>query len=545
MLVSLFTHVAYAQPISDAELTRRLMQQQEEARGRLGNAPDVFSQPTAIKKATVLEFPGEAPCFVISTVELRDAQLFEWLYPAANLALHHCIGAKGLRLLQDHLAGELINRGYVTARVLIPEQNLSVGHLVIQLVPGRISLVRSEGTPVGLHRMALPQAGGGLLNQRDLDQALENIRRLSGQQGVEFDLVPSAAPGETDLVIRHPDAKRWRALISLDDSGAAATGKYQLGGVLTIDSPLYLYDALTLTLNNNANYGNGTLGTNSSSISWSVPFGYWMLSLAVNRSVYKQTVAGFMGDIVYGGRSHGAEIGLTYVPYRTGNAKAFIQFKLNRKISRSHIDDVEIDVQHRDVSGYEVNFNHRQYIGQNTLDVGFGLRGSLPEQSRSPGMIVGVPDWDGRYRIGTANVNLIIPFQLAKQNLRYQASWRLQHTSSVLPAAEFFSIGSRYSVRGFDGASTLSAESGWMLRNDVVWSLSQSAQEVFLAFDTGRVSGSSADLLLGRALTGAALGLRGKLGSFNYDASIGWPLKKPEAFKTQKPTFTAYAAAEF
>lgn len=533
-----------AQPISDAELTRRQMQQQEQAQNRAANAPDVFTK-TREEDRHGFVLAQEAPCFNLHEIEWRGTQAVGWIETEGAVIFGKCIGAKGLRAFQDHLTRKFIDKGYITSRVLIPEQNLAAGRLVLQVVPGVTGKIREQGQPIGVSRMVLPQREGELLNQRDLDQALENIRRLNGQQAVEFDLTPGAQPGETDIVIKHPLSKRWHGLLTLDDSGADSTGKYQLGAVLAIDSPLRLYDTLTVTLNRNANFRNAKLGTHSSSINWSVPFGYWSLLLAANQSSYKQTVAGFSGDIVYGGHSYGMEMGLGYVPYRTSSAKGGLQFKLNRKVSRSTIDDTEIDVQYRNVVGYDASYTHRQYLGNSTLDLALGVRGSLPKQSSAPGLIVGAPDWDGRYQIRTANISLSIPFQLATQNFRYQSGLRAQHATTLLPVFEFFSIGNRYSVRGFDGVSTLAAENGWLLRNDFTWLMGRSGHELFLALDTGHVSGPTAGTLLGTSLTGTALGLRGRARNINYEITIGCPLGKPDGFTAKQPTLTASLGAEF
>jgi len=100
-------------------------------------------------------------------------------------------------------------------------------------------------------------------------------------------------------------------------------------------------------------------------------------------------------------------------------------------------------------------------------------------------------------------------------------------------------------VRGFDGATTLAAENGWLLRNDLTWSIGQTGQDVYLALDHGRVGGANAGLLLGRALTGTALGWRGRISNFNCELTAGWPLNQPQGFKTQQPTYTVSVAAEF
>jgi hemolysin activation/secretion protein len=542
--LSLFFGTAVAaQAVPDAEMRRRQAQQLEQAQSLAAPKSDVLS-PWQAEKNT-LRLPEEQPCFTIAQVDWHGAEPLAWIKAEEAHLLGQCVGAKGLRAWQDYLAGVLISAGYVTSRVLMPEQNLSSGRMVVQVLPGRITAVRDAGPAIGLHQMVFPHGADDLLNQRDLDQALENIRRVAGLQAAEIDLVPGVAPGETEIILRHPEGKRWHGVVTLDDSGADATGKYQLGGALTIDSPLGLYDSLAITLNNNANYGNRSLGTRSTSVSWSVPIGYWALFLGASQSAYKQTVAGFDGDIFYSGRSRAIEAAVNVVPYRYADGKGLLQFKLARKSTKSAIDDTEIDVQRRDVLAYEASFSHRQYVGRGTLDFGLGMRGSIPKFSSETGVMVGVPDWDGRYQIESATAALTLPFKLASERLRYQAGWRIQHATTPLPASEFFSIGNRYSVRGFDGSATLAAEDGWLWRNDLSWSLGASGHELFLGLDAGHVGGPNAELLAGRTLVGAALGLRGQIAAFNFEITAGWPISRPDSLKTREPALTATVALQF
>ncbi|HZW21081.1 ShlB/FhaC/HecB family hemolysin secretion/activation protein [Noviherbaspirillum sp.] len=533
---------AHGQSLSDPELQRRLAHQREQAQASVKPAVDVLTGATDEQTGS-FALTQEVPCFRIQEIVWEGARGWDWLVTDSATMQGRCIGARGLRALQDHLTRRLIARGYITSRVLVPEQNLAAGRLALQLVAGNIGKIRAEGASVGFATLVLPAGPGDVLNQRDLDQALENIRRLYSQYPVEFDLLPGEVQGETDIVVKYPEGKRWRGVLTLDDSGTKATGRAQLGGILLIDSPLYLHDALTLTLNRNANAGNGSRGTRSSSLHWSVPFGYWSILLGVSQTQYKQTVAGFSGDIVYAGRSHGAEVGIGWVPYRTATARGALQVKFDRKVSRTFIDDTAIDVQYRNIVGYDVGFTHRQSVDNGRLDLGIGFKGSMPGHSAAPGQIIGTPDWDGRFRLQTFTVNLTLPFQANRQQFRYQANLRAQRATTPVPNAEFFSIGNRYTVRGFDGESTLAAEEGAVLRNDLAWLFG--AHEVFVALDTGRVGGPHAASLAGKSMTGIACGLRGRIDRFNYELTIGRPLSKPDGFDARSSTMTAALGAEF
>jgi len=99
-----------------------------------------------------------------------------------------------------------------------------------------------------------------------------------------------------------------------------------------------------------------------------------------------------------------------------------------------------------------------------------------------------------------------------------------------------FQIGGRYTVRGFDGESTLLGERGWLLRNDLGWTIGRTGQELYLGVDYGAVSGPSTLQLIGTRLAGAVVGLRGGYKHFMWDLFAGRPISKPDGFQTASTT---------
>src|SRR5690606_28417414 len=96
----------------------------------------------------------------------------------------------------------------------------------------------------------------------------------------------------------------------------------------------------------------------------------------------------------------------------------------------------------------------------------------------------------------TAHAQLSLSFALGEMRLRYQPSWRAQWNRTRLIPQDRFSIGGRYTVRGFDGDNILSAERGWLIRQELALALRQTGQEAFVAIDHGRVGGPSAATLI-------------------------------------------------
>ncbi|MCH1990906.1 ShlB/FhaC/HecB family hemolysin secretion/activation protein, partial [Achromobacter xylosoxidans] len=350
------------------------------------------------------------------------------------------------------------------------------------------------GAP-GWWRTALPTWPGGEVNQRDLDQALENIRRLAGQADASIDVAPGPELGDSDIIIKPGTGKRWHAYVGGDNAGMESTGKNQVNAGLTLDSPLFLYDQLSVSWNSNADLRNNDAGSRAASVNYSIPFGYWTLFAGASKSRYRQTVAGFEEPIVYGGTSKQIEAGVSVVPYRGASYKGTAMLKFLRKRANSTLNDIDIEVQRRDVVGYEFSYGHRQYIDQMVLDLGGGVRGTLPQFSDQPGYVYGDPDWNGRSTILTANAGLYLPFKVAGQQLAYQANWQIQHAKTPIVPADYFTIGNRYAVRGFDGQMTLAAEDGWTLRNDLSLNLGNLGQQLYTGLDAGRVGGPSAEYL--------------------------------------------------
>ena len=78
-------------------------------------------------------------------------------------------------------------------------------------------------------------------------------------------------------------------------------------------------------------------------------------------------------------------------------------------------------------------------------------------------------------------------------------------------------------------------DSGWYLRNEVVSVIPHLNTEVYLGLDVGAVYGKSAEKLVGKAIAGTAIGIRGNSASrLLVDAFISTPFYKPQGYHTKK-----------
>lgn len=76
-------------------------------------------------------------------------------------------------------------------------------------------------------------------------------------------------------------------------------------------------------------------------------------------------------------------------------------------------------------------------------------------------------------RLMIFNLQAYIPFEPGGLQLSYLPRYMLQYSPDKLITQDQFSIGNRWSVRGFDGENSLTGNSGWFLSNTVNLNLPQ------------------------------------------------------------------------
>ncbi|MDJ6543051.1 ShlB/FhaC/HecB family hemolysin secretion/activation protein [Salmonella enterica] len=508
--------------------------------------PDVSLPVSGVK--TWLQFPEENPCFRIKQVVVTGQEALPHWVPVhrlASQAVGHCIGIYGINLLVTDMQNRLISHGWITSRLLVPEQDLSTGTLRLVVLPGKIQDVIFTDAPSQYATLytAMPAHSGNLLDLRDIEQGLENLQRLPTVHA-SMEMVPGDGPGETLIEIKRRQSRFWHAGAWIDNTGSKSTGKNQAGVMLALDNPTSLSDLFYLTAAHDLSFSGGK-ETTSYSAHYSVPLGYWQFATTASDYEYTQTIAGANNDIRYRGKSKNLNLQLSHVLYRDSTAKTTAIYDVNLRETRNFVGDTEIGNQKRRTTAWKLGLNHRQYVGQSTISLG----GSYQHGTRWFGAMPAFEEFRSKdsqdYATALAIVmqftaSASIPFTLADQSLRFDAEYSRQMSSRPLTPQDQFSIGNRWTVRGFDGERTLSADEGWTLRNTLSWALPVPAQELYVGADYGKISGRWTDMNSGTHLAGGVAGLRGAINpaSLSYDLSVGTPFSKPDGFRTDPATFT-------
>lgn len=492
-----------------------------------------------IKPLVKVELPKETPSFYIKTFQLRGlyAEHFTWVEEYLNQYADQKIGIQGINLLLKNVNEAIVNRGYITTRVYVKEQDLTSGILMFDLSAGTIGEISfADNNTWGTWKNAFSVHHGDLLNIRDLEQGLEQLKRVPSQDA-DIKIEPAKTTGESNILLTIKRTKPWKLVTTIDDSGTESTGKLQTTTALEIDNLFSMNDIFNISYNADAASDGEKRGTRANSFYYSIPFGKQTLSISKSNYDYHQTVTSAVLPFLSSGKTENFQFSLTHLLSRDQTRKTNLEFNIIKKKRRSFIDDTEISVQRQETTAMQLGFTHKQYFGQTVVDAAVRYQKGVPWFGAKPGVTDGLAEEPTtKYSMYLMDLNVDTPMKLGKINGQYHVTIRGQQTNSYLYGSEFFSIGGRYTVRGFDGEQTLSAESGLIIRNEIRLPISKTSQ-IYTALDYGKVSGPSAQYLLGSELLGSALGIRGTIKNTQYDVFIGWTVKKPEGFKTAKQTY--------
>nr|WP_181717459.1 ShlB/FhaC/HecB family hemolysin secretion/activation protein [Psychrobacter sp.]QJS05834.1 Hemolysin activation/secretion protein [Psychrobacter sp.] len=510
--------------------------------------------------------PASTTCFDINNIyltgELSEKFAFA-MHPSttgSESMLGRCLSVNDINGLVTSVQNRIIEKGYVTTRVLVENQNLKSGNLFLTLIPGRIDQITpidikasrpiyidGTGNPANF-APAIPMQSGDLLNVRDIEQALENFKRVPTADA-DFSIVPStrlSTPGYSDIQVKWQQDRRFRLSASVDDSGQDSTGVYQANVTLSLDNPTWHNDLLYVSYNRDLDGGNeDSDGSNGYNVGYVLPIDKTLVTLTHSGYNYDQTIAGINQDYVYSGESYNTDLSVSQLVHRDNHSKTYLKAGGFAKQQNNFIDDTEVEVQRRRTAGYKVGVGYEtvigktQWIGDVIYQRGTGAFDAIdpPEALFNEG--------SARAGIIKTNIDVNRGLAIAKRPLNYRATFRGQYATEALVPNDRFVIGGRYTVRGFDGDRSLSGDHGALLRQEISATLGESSHALYAGIDAGYVKLDNAaqdDLLLGNHLVGGVLGVKGYVTPLrtSYDLFAGYPLAQPDNF-SEKDWVTGFS----
>ena len=396
------------------------------------NAPAGAAQVRFVPKEIRLDPPSE----ILPATELK-ALADPYVGKEASLAELQTLVAKINELYKA--------RGIVTARAIIPPQEVTSGVFTIRLVEGRLGKVLISGNETTNESYVLERVDATpdkLMDLSALQESLVQFNRTNDAQ-LRAELKPGQTFGKTDVAIAvmEPDQHVFR--IGLDNGGSEVTGETRLGVSYTNQSLTGRRDSLTL----------GTMlaeGLKSASVDYGMPVSRsgGRLNVTVNRDDTALKNGPFASlDIT--GKSTAYALALRQPVAHDLQSQTLVLAGLRRRDVKNHISDVFLS-------------------GTKTDDVQLGLEYQRSDERNQ--WVASYSVFSGKATSSSATGDVKSNFSVGRGSLRHsyaldggwavRSSLSFQHTGSgELPTGDYFFLGGEGSVRGYP-VGALSGDKG-------------------------------------------------------------------------------------
>ncbi|MEL6837868.1 MAG: ShlB/FhaC/HecB family hemolysin secretion/activation protein [Pseudomonadota bacterium] len=518
---------------------------------------------------------AQVNCIPIDTIDvtgitlLSSAEVDEALAPFRG----ECLDIAGINGALEAVTFLYVDKGYVTARAYLPEQNIADRSLDITVVEGELAAVRFNGEERPIwQEIVFPSLVGKSANLREIEQGLEIIRGMPAYNAT-MEISAGEEEGQSVLEVTATAERPWTARIAADNQGTPGSGQYQGTINLTYDHLLGLNESWALNLSRGTEeypFSSDTGGAVSENIGASVrfPYGRWAFETSYQYSGYETDTLGPIDEIGTDGWTETASFTLSRVMHRNQISKTILSSTIERRENENRIAGITIDASSRTLASARIDLEHeREFLGGSlTAEIGYEQGLDAFGAEKAPDPLVGP---DAQFQLVDFGVNFFRPWQTGIGQISYSGTLRGQYSEDDLYGNYQFSVGGFSTVRGiavnnddeddrgelssddptFDGRGNFTGNSGAYLRNDLIW-----GPDVELPDDFGRIQ-AYAGLDFGISdlpetdfsptLIGSAIGLRLAGGNFSADFSWQQLLRGPDDVTLPDGIFAASISARF
>lgn len=526
LCAGLFTGIINAAPLTPGD--RDFIQSQQQERLQQDqHQRDSMWQSVTPQSAPAPALASAGPCFPVHEISIRNASLLSHKQQQILTApyLNRCLNLTEMASLVHAISDWYMQRGYITSRAFLTEQDLSRGLLIIPVLEGKLETIQIDGKHPRMLKMVFPGVEGHILNLRDIEQGMEQINRLRSSP-VQIEIQPSQNPGYSVVNLSSHAEFPLNASLNFDNSGQKSTGVGQLSGSLTGNNLLGLADRWFVSGGRSSAFSEWRDAQNFQA-GVSVPYGYGLLDYSYSWSNYHSSFTNNDFTWLSNGDNIAHRLNGSWVLFRNGDIKTGVQLGLNRYASHNYLNNTLLQSSSRKITSLQFGLNHTQKIagGVATLNPGFSRGMPWFEAESDQGKTGDLPK--AEFRKWNFNGSFQRP---VTQKLWWLSSFYAQWSPDKLYGSERLTLGGESSVRGFK-EQYLSGDAGGYLRNELNYSLFTLplAGEVsaLAAIDGGWLKSDPQNPESTGTLWGSAVGLTTRNQHVYTQYTLGVPLSYP------------------
>lgn len=523
---SLFISNVMAAPVTPGDLDviqnqqQQRLQQDQQQRDALTQAHQVELQKTE-------SAPASGPCFEINQISLQQASLITPDTQKRLVApyINQCLSLDRINQLVRAISEWYVQRGYITSRAFLTEQNLSHGTLNITVLEGKLEAIHLQGASARQLNMAFPTRAGRILNLRDIEQGMEQINRLRTTP-VQIEIIPSTQPGYSIVNLTSTPEFPLTLGLNMDNSGQRSTGIGQLSASLVGNDLLGVADRWFVSGGRSSAFSDWRDAQNFQA-GVSVPYGYGLLDYSYSWSNYHSRFNANSFDWYSNGDNISNRLSGSWVLFRNGQIKTGVQLGLNHYASHNWLNETLLQSSSRKLTSLQIGFNHTQKIAGGVATLNPMLSRGMPwfDAESDKGKSDDFPK--AEFRKWSVSSSYQRP---VTQKMWWLSSFYAQWSPDRLYGSERLTIGGENSVRGYK-EQYLSGDVGGYLRNELNYSLftlpAIGEVSTTLALDGGWLQSDKQDRYAAGTLWGSSLGLGTRNAHVSTQLSLGIPVSYP------------------
>jgi len=523
---SLFISNVMAAPVTPGDLDviqnqqQQRLQQDQQQRDALPQAHQIELQKTE-------SAPASGPCFEINQISLQQASLITPDTQKRLVApyINQCLSLGRINQLVRAISEWYVQRGYITSRAFLTEQNLSHGTLNITVLEGKLEAIHLQGASARQLNMAFPTRAGRILNLRDIEQGMEQINRLRTTP-VQIEIIPSTQPGYSIVNLTSTPEFPLTLGLNMDNSGQRSTGIGQLSASLVGNDLLGVADRWFVSGGRSSAFSDWRDAQNFQA-GVSVPYGYGLLDYSYSWSNYHSRFNANSFDWYSNGDNISNRLSGSWVLFRNGQIKTGLQVGLNHYVSHNWLNETLLQSSSRKLTSLQIGFNHTQKIAGGVATLNPMLSRGMPwfDAESDKGKSDDFPK--AEFRKWSVSSSYQRP---VTQKMWWLSSFYAQWSPDRLYGSERLTIGGENSVRGYK-EQYLSGDVGGYLRNELNYSLftlpAIGEVSTTLALDGGWLQSDKQDRYAAGTLWGSSLGLGTRNAHVSTQLSLGIPVSYP------------------
>jgi hemolysin activation/secretion protein len=469
-----------------------------------------------------------------------------------------CLYLSDINDIMDKINEAYIDKGYISSRAYLPQQDLTNGTLTIQIVEGHLEGIHGENEQIfGTDKIsnqlktAFPNTIDQPLNIRDIEQGLDQINRL-GSNNASMNMLPGNNTGGSVLNITNEKSKSWHIVTGIDNSGTESTGIFQGSIDASYDDLFGINDYINLTFKHDLDNSTRKDSRNVS-LKYEVPYGYWTFSYGLNYFDYVSEVDGISQKFKTHGNSLNQTLSVNNVIHRNQTSKTTLNGSLVLKKNENYFADTKLDVSSRKLTIASISASHSRKIPNGFLFGNFSYSRGLKWMGAFENTPTSLDAQFDRFSVD-ANAVKLFDFGLEQYNPQLNILAHGVISPDNMFSSEQISIGGPYSVRGFKGES-ISGDNGGYVRLDLSTTLpsfnNASVDNTlgtlipYVGFDIGTIKKDSETSNEGGTLKSVSCGLKNSNAPLSFEINYSRPISAPDYITKENEEFFMVVKMKF